>query len=120
MTKHLPVVLNQPFKAPPDSVLGRAVVAGDAHLGEILAAVARLNALNRTIAEVRAELAALRLHNIQPATRLAFTVGSDLEASSGKSALELCWETYERVQYLNRRIALYQAPRERIERSGKF
>jgi hypothetical protein len=49
-----------------------------------------------------------------------FTVGNDVEASSGKSALELCWETLQRVQDLNRRIALYQNPEGRIERSGKF
>jgi hypothetical protein len=57
----------------------------------------------------------------------SFTVGDDVEASSGKSALELCWETLERVQFLKRRIALYDRPRsiydpcrEQIELSGKF
>ena len=64
---------------------------------------------------MQAELAALR------ATKLfSFTVGNDVEPSSNKSVLEICWETIERVQHLNRRIALYQGARERIERSGKF
>jgi hypothetical protein len=65
------------------------------------------------------KLTALRLYNIQPAPR-AFNVGSDSIPWSEKSVLELCWETCTRVQYLTPRIALYQHPQERIEKSFKF
>jgi hypothetical protein len=60
-------------------------------------------------------------------TLFSFTVGKDVEPSSGKSALEICWETLERVQDLKRLIALHDRPnslydpcREQIELSGKL
>src|SRR5437762_10333045 len=100
-----------------DSVLGR-IVAGESCL-ELLQNIKRFIAYGRAMAEIRAELAALRARRHRE-TLFSFTVGDDVEPSSGKSALELCWETLERVQFLNRRIALYQYAEERIECSGKF
>lgn len=111
---HSHLVVNQPSHQ--GSVLGRIV--SDSRLGQIIFAVHRWMVLGRAIAETQAELAAERAAHRD--TLFSFTVGKDIERSSGKSALELCWETLERVQYLNRRIALYQNPEDRIERSGKF
>src|SRR4051812_28584573 len=102
MLLHLPVVItHESFTGPPgiDSPI-------DSGLGQILAA-SRLQTHNAAIRPNREKL-------------FSFTVGNDVETSSGKSALELCWETLQRVQDLNQRIALYQNPEDRIERSGKF
>lgn len=46
------------------SCLARVLSRDASRLGEILAAVARLNAINRALAEVRAELAALRANKV--------------------------------------------------------
>src|SRR5579864_474176 len=110
-----PAVINPLHHPSEGSVLGR-IVAGKSCL-ELLQTINRLVAYGRAIAELRTELAALRAHR---ETLFSFTVGNDIELSSGKSALELCLETLERVQYLKRRITLYQGARERIELSGKF
>lgn len=109
MNTHL--VVNSP---PPDqgSVLGRIVA--ESRLGQLLRLISlQIIALKRS----HVEIAALRSHREK---LFSFKVGNDIERSSGKSALELCWETLQRVQYLNRRIALHQGARERIEHSGKF
>jgi len=95
-------------------VLDRTVAASD--LGKIFVHLKqRVVVLDRAIV-VRADITS------QPDQEklFSFTVGNDIEATSKKSALELCWEMCERVQWLNRRIALHQYPEERIERSGKL
>ena len=103
--KLVPVLVVNPLPQIEDPVLGLAS-----------------KSLGRTMEA--AHLAPLRITALkaQPhqETLFSFTVGNDIERSSGKSAWDICVETLERVQCLNERIAAYQYPEDRIEKSGKF
>lgn len=98
------VVLTAPFTDPP----GVATPSSNPRLGEIC----------KNLATPKCVIPAVEV--VVKEKLFSFTVGNDVETSSGKSALEICWETLERVQCLNRRITLHNYPEERIERSNKF
>jgi len=112
--------------APPinqGSVLGR-IVAGDTRLAQLLRWIVFHAALTVPIAEVRAELAALKA--AQP-KKFVFTVGADKgycvcalcqikdqqKEHSKPSLLERCWQMCERVAFLKRHIPQIESRFER-------
>ncbi len=109
MVSHLNVVVTQPLKDPPDLVDSPSDNHGSV-LGQIFPSLRDEKWVTPTFERVAPTQEKL--------FGFTFTVCNDIDPSSKKPVLELCWEMCERLQWLNRRIALYQYPEERIERSG--
>ena len=118
-----PTLVVNPLSPHQGSVLGLCVEAEDPRLGEICKLITLCRTLKRACADVRVELAAIRAARRE--TLFSFTVGNDIEPSSGKTALEILCETMQRIQWLNRRIkSLTEHNRncddETYERSQRF